>query len=382
MNPMQSRRSWLKSSLGLTAGLMITPALADQLLAAPVSRAEDSFMWLSPPNGKLIRLGSNENPYGPSAKARAAIEQAAGEFNRYPFNQVNELRSLIAQKEGVDPEYILIANGSSETLCLAGLAASLEGGSVLSAFPTFRSLMDYAVKFNARWDRVDLDDYHVHNLEAMAAAVKGDTRLMFVCNPNNPTGTVLDAGRLRSFVIEMAKKTIVFMDEAYLEFLEPHEQQSMVELVKQGHNVIVSRTFSKVNGLAGLRIAHAIAHPDMVKKLAKYQMGVVNNQAALAAAKASLGDDEFASLTRNKNNEALNYFQNYLDRKKWFHGKSRTNCVLFPAPKDGKMILAETEKRGFQIRIWDYQQREWCRVSIGTLEEMKAFTKVFDEVVA
>lgn len=156
----------------------------------------------------------------------------------------------------------------------------------------------------------------------------------------------------------------------------------MVDLVKQGHNVIVSRTFSKVHGLAGLRIAHAIAHPDMVKKLSKYQMGVVNNQAALAAARVSLQDTDFPALTRAKNNEALNYFQSYLDKKKWFHGKSRTNCVLFPAPKDGKTILAETEKRGFQIRIWDYQQREWCRVSIGTLDEMKAFTKVFDEVVA
>lgn len=382
MNTLQSRRNWLKSSLGLTAGLMITPALADQLLAAPVSRAEESLMWLSPPNGKLVRLGSNENPYGPSARARAAIQEAMGEFNRYPFEQVNQLRALIAEKEGVSADHILIANGSSETLCLAGMAAVLEGGSVLSAFPTFRSLMDYAVKFNARWDRVDLDEYHVHNLEAMAAAVKADTRMMFVCNPNNPTGTVVESGKLRSFVVEMAKKTTVFMDEAYLEFLEPSEQQSMVDLVKQGHNVIVSRTFSKVHGLAGLRIAHAIAHPDTVKKLSKYQMGVVNNQAALAAARVSLQDRDFAALTRSKNNEALNYFQSYLDKKKWFHGKSRTNCVLFPAPKDGKTILAETEKRGFQIRIWDYQQREWCRVSIGTLDEMKAFTKVFDEVVA
>jgi len=382
MNTLQSRRNWLKSSLGLTAGLMITPALADQLLAAPVSRAEESLMWLSPPNGKLVRLGSNENPYGPSARARAAIQEAMSEFNRYPFGQVNQLRALIAEKEGVSADHILIANGSSETLCLAGMAAALEGGSVLSAFPTFRSLMDYAVKFNARWDRVDLDEYHVHNLEAMAAAVKADTRMMFVCNPNNPTGTVLESGKLRNFVVEMATKTTVFMDEAYLEFLEPSEQQSMVDLVKQGHNVIVSRTFSKVHGLAGLRIAHAIAHPDMVKKLSKYQMGVVNNQAALAAARVSLQDTEFPALTRAKNNEALNYFQSYLDKKKWFHGKSRTNCVLFPAPKDGKTILAETEKRGFQIRIWDYQQREWCRVSIGTLDEMKAFTKVFDEVVA
>ncbi len=375
-----SRRDWFKSTLTLSAGFGLSTILADQLLAAPVSRAEQ----LHTPKvlGKLIRLGSNENPYGPSAKARKALDESMSEFNRYAFDTINEFKKIIAEKEGVSPEHILIANGSSETLCLAGMGVSLEGGAVLSAFPTFRSLMEYAEKLKGRWDRVDLDEYHVHNLEALASAMKSDTRLMFVCNPNNPTGTIVESGKLRNFCIEMAKKTTVFMDEAYLELLEPSEQHSMVELVKAGHNVIVSRTFSKVYGLAGLRIAYCIAHPDMIKKLSWYQMGPVINQAGLAAAKASLFDADFANMTRKKNNEAMQYFTQYLDSKGWFHGKSRTNCILFPAPKEGKTILEETEKRGFQIRVWDYQQKEWCRVSIGTMEEMKLFTKAFDEVTA
>ncbi|HNU43526.1 MAG TPA: aminotransferase class I/II-fold pyridoxal phosphate-dependent enzyme, partial [Cyclobacteriaceae bacterium] len=210
---------------------------------------------------------------------------------------------------------------------------------------------------------------------------KPDTRLMFLCNPNNPTGTVIEGKKYLDFCQEMSKKTLVFSDEAYLEFLEPDEQQSAVELVRKGHNVMVSRTFSKVYGLAGLRLGYAIAQPDVIKKISKYQMGPVINQAGLAAAKASLNDVAFAKLTRSKNNEALNFFQQYLDKKGWFHGQSRTNCVLFPAPKDGKTILAETMKRGFQIRVWDFQGKEWCRVSIGTLNEMKAFVKAFDEVV-
>lgn len=372
-----NRRQWFKSTLALT-GAAVSVSWADQLLAAPVSEAERLFV---PANGKLVRLGSNENPYGPSALARKAVQESMNEFNRYAFEAVNDFKKVLAEKEGVTPDHILVVNGSSETLCLAGMAASLEGGSVLSAFPTFRSLMDYSVKLNARWDKVDLDDYHVHNLEALANAVKPDTRLMFICNPNNPTGTLLEGQKLYDFMLEMSKKTLVFSDEAYLEFLEPHEQRSMVELVKQGHNVLVSRTFSKVYGLAGLRIGYAIGKPDLIKKLSGYQMSIIN-QAALGAAKVSLNDKAFAKLTRDKNNEALTYFQNYLDGKKWFHGKSRTNCVLFPAPKDGKTILAETEKRGYQIRIWDYQGKEWCRVSIGTMEEMKGFVKAFDEVVA
>lgn len=373
-----SRRAWLKT-IGITAGALATTSWSGKLLAAPVSRAEENFTFA---NGtKLVRLGSNENPYGPSPAARKAITDAMGEFNRYAFDAVGELKKILAEKEGVTPEHIMVVNGSSESLCVAGMGSALEGGAVLSAFPTFRSLMDYAEKLKARWDKVDLDEYHVHNLDALASAMKSDTRLLYVCNPNNPTGTAVDGIKFLEFCREMSQKTFVFADEAYLEFLEPSEQRSVVELVKQGHNVMVSRTFSKVAGLAGLRIGYSIAHPDVIKKLSRFQMGPVINQAALAAAKVALNDTEFATMTRTKNNEALNYFQNYLDSKKLFHGKSRANCVLFTAPKDGKTILAETEKRGYQIRVWDYQGKEWCRVSIGTLAEMKGFTKAFDEVI-
>ncbi|HEY3429942.1 MAG TPA: histidinol-phosphate transaminase, partial [Cyclobacteriaceae bacterium] len=289
----------------------------------------------------------------------------------------------IAAKEGVSPEHIMLGCGSSEILCLAGLSVQLEGGAVLSAYPVFRLLMDYAAKFNARWDKINLDDYLVHDLDALAAAVKPDTKMVFVVNPNNPSGTLVDAQKLKNFCIETSKKATVFADEAYIEFLEPAQQQSMVELVKAGNtNVIVSRTFSKVYGLAGSRVGYAIAHPDLIKKMTKYQMWGTMNQFGVAAAKASLTDEEFVKRTRKLNAEAREFFTKYLNSKKWFYGKSYANVVLFPAPKPGKQILEETEKKGFQIRVWDYLDKEWCRVSIGTLDEMKAFTKAFDEVVS
>ncbi|MCU0358962.1 MAG: histidinol-phosphate aminotransferase family protein [Cyclobacteriaceae bacterium] len=379
---MTSRRQWLKAALAAGAGLPLSLSLAEQLMAAPVSRAERLHGIEPLVNGKLIRLGSNENPYGPSEKARKAIIESMSEGNRYAHGVVQELRTTIAQREGVSPEHILIGAGSSELLCLTGMTAGLEGGAVLSAYPTFRLLMDYAVKFKARWDRVDLDDKMVHNLNAMASAVKSDTKIIFVVNPNNPTGTLLDNQQLKNFCIDMAKKATVFVDEAYVEFLDYPEQHTMVGLVKQGHNVIVSRTFSKVYGLAGLRVGYLIGQPDTLKKMAERQIWGNNNQAGLAAAKASLDDKDFVQMTKKKNAEARDYFCKYLDSKKYFYGKSYANVVLFPAPKDGKMILEETEKRGFQIRVWDYQDKEWCRVSIGTLDEMKAFTKAFDQVVA
>lgn len=379
---MTTRRQWLKSALAAGAGLPLSITLANQLMAAPVSCAE----WLHGieplNNGKLIRLGSNENPYGPSEKARKAILESMAEGNRYAHDVARSLRDVIAKKEGVDAEYVLMGCGSSELLCLTGMAAGLEGGSVLSAFPTFRLLMDYAQKFNARWDQVNLDEYMVHNLEAMASAVKSDTRIIFVVNPNNPTGTVLDHTKLRNFCIEMAKKAIVFVDEAYVEFLDQYEKQSMVSLVKEGHNVIVCRTFSKIYGLAGLRIGYMMGQPDTLREIGARQVWGNNNQAGLAAARASLEDLDFVKMTRKKNAEARQHLFNYLDSKKWAYGKSVANVVFFPAPKDGKTILEETEKRGFQIRVWDYDNKEWCRVSIGTLEEMKAFTKAFDAVVS
>lgn len=379
---MTSRRQWLKSALAAGAGLPLSLTLANELMAAPVSRAE----WLhgiEPKNlNQLVRLGSNENPYGPSEKARKAIVASISEGNRYAHGVAQDLRKVIAAREGVAPENVLLGGGSSELLCLTGMSVGLEGGSVLSAFPTFRLLMDYAQKFNARWDQVNLDDNMVHNLEAMASAVKGDTKIIFVVNPNNPTGTVLDIEKLKSFCIETGKLATVFVDEAYIEFLDQYESKSMVQLVKEGHNVLVCRTFSKIYGLAGLRIGYLIGQPDTLKKIASKQMWGNYNQAGLAAASASLEDKEFVAMTRKKNAEARQHLFNYLDSKKWSYGKSLANVVFFPAPIDGTTILEQTEKKGYQIRVWDYAGKEWCRVSIGTLDEMKGFTKVFDQVIA
>lgn len=379
---MTTRRQWLKSALAAGAGLPLSLTLANELMATPVSRAE----WLhgiEPKNlNQLVRLGSNENPYGPSEKARKAIVASISEGNRYAHGVAQDLRKIIATREGVAPENVLLGGGSSELLCLTGMSVGLEGGSVLSAFPTFRLLMDYAQKFNARWDQVNLDDKMVHNLEAMTSAVKGDTKIIFVVNPNNPTGTVLDIEKLKSFCIETGKRATVFVDEAYIEFLDQYESKSMVQLVKEGHNVIVCRTFSKIYGLAGLRIGYLIGQPDTLKKIASKQMWGNYNQAGLAAAAASLEDKDFVAMTRKKNAEARQHLFNYLDSKKWSYGKSVANVVFFPAPIDGKTILEQTEKKGYQIRVWDYAGKEWCRVSIGTLEEMKGFTKAFDQVIA
>jgi len=382
MKTQLNRRDWFKTSLALTAGFAVTPAFVDNLMAAPVSEAERAFFKQGKTAGAKVRLNSNENPYGPSEKAKKAVMQILSEGNRYAFNELEDLKKTIAQKEGVDPSFILLGAGSGELLCQTGIAYGLEGGRVLSAYPTFTLLMNYAERMNATWDKVDLNEKLEFDYEKLLSAIKSDTRLVFSCNPNNPTGTVVDSNIVKSFCEEASKKTLVYADEAYIEFLEPSEQKSMVQLIERAPNVIVSKTFSKIYGLAGLRIGYIVAHPDVLKKVGKYGDTISPSQTALAAAKASLGDEEFMKMTREKNAAARKILTNYLDSKKIFYGNPRTNVLLFPAPKDGKTILTQLEEKGFLIRVWEYQQKEWCRVSIGTADEMKTFVKTFDEVIA
>lgn len=377
-----SRRDWFKSSLALTAGFAVTPALVQNLMAAPVSEAERAFFKQGKVAGAKVRLNSNENPYGPSEKAKKAVMQVLSEGNRYAFNELDELKKIIAQKEGVDPSFILLGAGSGELLCQTGIAYGLEGGRVLSAYPTFTLLMNYAQQMNATWDKVDLNEKLEFDYNKLLSAIKSDTRLVFSCNPNNPTGTVVDASIVKSFCEEASKKTLVYADEAYIEFLEPAEQKSMVQLVQSTPNIVISKTFSKIYGLAGLRIGYIVAHPDVLKKVGKYGDTISPSQTALAAAKASLGDEDFMKMTREKNAVARKVLTDYLDSKKIYYGKPRTNVLLFPAPKDGKTILTQLDEKGFLIRIWEYQQKEWCRVSIGTADEMKSFIKAFEEVTA
>lgn len=376
-----NRRDWFKSSLALTAGFTFGPSLAERLMAGPMSRAEKLFFEKGRSTAK-VRLNSNENPYGPSAKAKQAVLDILSEGNRYAFAEMAELKNIIARKEGVDPSYILLGAGSGELLCQTGIAFGLEGGRVLSAFPTFQLLMNYAASMGATWNKVDLNDKLEYDYEALASAIKSDTRLVFSCNPNNPTGTAVSDSIVRGFCETASKKTLVYADEAYLEFLEPSQQKSMVPLTQNNPNVVVSKTFSKIYGLAGLRIGYVVGHPDTLKRISKFGDTISPSQTAIAAAKASLGDEDFMKLTREKNAVARKVLTDYLDQKKVAYGKPVTNVLLFPAPKDGQTILTRLDEKGYLIRIWEYKNREWCRVSIGTEEEMKGFVKAFDEVVA
>jgi histidinol-phosphate aminotransferase len=377
---MTNRRNWLKTTLALTAGLPLGASLAERLMAAPMSEAEKIFFASKPFAPAKIRLDSNENPYGPSEKVREAIIKMLTETNRYPFQATRDFKEVLALKEGVTADHIAVGAGSADLLSATGAAFSLEGGRILSGFPTFPMLMGYAEVFKATWDKVNVNDALKYDYEALASQIKSDTRLVFVCNPNNPTGTLVDPAIVKAFCEEVSKKVPVFSDEAYLEFLEPSQQVSMAELVKRGENVIVSRTFSKVFGIAGLRVGYLVGKPDLIRKIARNQPGIPNNQIGLAAARVCLSDNAFVEMSRKKNSEARKHLTEYLDKKGYVFGKSETNFVMFDPKADGLQTLNKLAERGIAIRVVDFKEKQWLRVSIGTLEEMKVFTKTFDEV--
>lgn len=375
-----NRRQWFKSAAATTSALVITPALVQQLMAAPLSKAEAAIEQNNVA-GK-IRLGSNENPYGPSTKARQAVMQILDEGNRYPFDALEKLREVLAKKEGVTPDHIHISAGSGSLLCQAATAYGIDGGSIMSGFPTFPVLMNYATVFNCKWDKINLNEKLEYDYDLIANSIKPDTRLIVICNPNNPTGTLVDPAKVKSFCEEVSKRVAIFSDEAYLEFLEPAQQVSMIDLVKKGANVIVCRTFSKIYGLAGLRLGYLVAKPAIIQKIEKYGGDIPMSQTGISAAIASLGDDSFMQMVRAKNAEARGVLTQYLDSKGIFYGKSQTNFVFFKAPASGRTILEKLNEKGYLIRIWDYKQTEWCRVSIGTQDEMKGFVKAFQEVIS
>jgi histidinol-phosphate aminotransferase len=381
MATMNTRRDWLKTTLAMAAGLPLGASLANQLMAAPVSQAERDYFGFNPllPPMK-IRLGSNENPYGPSEKAKQAIQATLAEANRYPFQVVSEFKKTLAAHEDVTADHILIGAGSGDLLCATGAAFSLEGGRILSGFPTFPMLMSYAEVFKATWDKVNMNDQLAYDYDAVAKEIKSDTKLVFICNPNNPTGTLVDPKIVKGFTEEVSKKVTVFSDEAYIEFLEPSQQVSMVDLVKKGSNVIVSRTFSKIYGLAGLRVGYIVAKPEIIRKIQKNQPGIPNNQLAIAAAKASLGDTGFMEMSRKKNTEARKILTDYLDKKGYFYGKSVTNFVMFDSKSDAQGKLNQLAQQGIAIRVWDYKGMQWLRVSVGTSEDMKTFVKAYDQI--
>lgn len=368
------RRQWLR-----TAGL----AGAFSLIGgAKAFATEPTLLRIASNNTPKtpIRLSSNENPYGPSDKVKQAVLDGFSEACRYPFALSRELTDLIAQKHGVPSDHVVLTAGSTEGLKVAGLTYGLHGGEIVAADPTFLALLDYAEQFGAYIHKVPVDENLAHDIDAMEKRLTGNTRLVFVCNPNNPTGTLLSASKMKSFCENLSKKTVVFADEAYFDYITEPSYPSMVELVKQGLNVIVSRTFSKVYGMAGIRIGYLIARPDIARRLQDNCMANASVP-AIYAAKAAMQDNAFYKFSLQKNTECLSLMYKTLDELKMPYVKSHANFVFFNSGKDVIEMNKIMAAKGIMVGRPFPPLTKWLRVSTGKVEEVEAFLKVLKEVV-
>ncbi|MBC7788319.1 MAG: histidinol-phosphate aminotransferase family protein [Anaerolineae bacterium] len=367
-----NRRRWLvTSSAAAGAGLL---AGRSALAALPKRELEPAIRALP------IRLHFNENPYGISPKARAATSAAFGESGQYDSPAMEELAALIAEQEKVPADHVFVASGSSEVLALAGLAYGLAGGEVVAPAPTFEGLTGYVRAVGGYVHDVPVNDKMVLDLDAMDRRTTGAVRLVFVCNPNNPTGTIVPGDKLRAFCESASRRAVVFVDEAYHEFVEDPSHRSMVSMVRDGHNVIVSRTASKIHGMAGLRIGFGIARPDIIRRLQGLMMSFPNVLAARAAI-ASYRDPEYQALSRSRTREAKRYLYGVLDDMKLKYVPSHTNFVLFHTGKPIQAVHKAMLEKGVMVGRPFPPFMDWCRVSMGTMDEMKLFASAFREVM-
>ena len=244
-----------------------------------------------------ILLCWNENPYGPSPAARAAIAKSIADSCRYPDDENPGLVNLLAEKEGFGPNHIVTGTGSGELLRALGLLAAREHGEIVAAEPTYAELTEYAQHTGAILKWVPVDKQLRHDLGAMRAAVSAKTRLVYICNPNNPTGTMVDAAAIAAFVAALPDHVTTVIDEAYLEFVEG--ATSSASLVRGPKRVVVLRTFSKLHGMAGVRCGYGIARPEVIEEISAARM-TTPNVFAVRGALASLGDKEFLADCRRR----------------------------------------------------------------------------------
>ncbi len=357
-----SRRNLLAQS-----GLLLGAAALD-LRAQPASEQNRSRT-----STQLVRLIANENPYGPGPKAREALRTAVAESWKYSFRQEGRLRELIAEREGVKPKQIMIAAGSSELLKIAGLLYGRTGGEVVAAKPTFNLLTSYARELGCSLQEVELDQEMRHDLGEMRQRITEATRLIYICNPNNPTGTLVNGPELHKFITEVSTRTPVLVDEAYLDLSDRWTEHTAVPHVIAEDNVIVTRTFSKLHGMAGLRIGYAIARPDIIKQLERFRMSILNLP-GLRAATASYQDLEFLEFSREKIQEGLKITTDLLDELNLPYARSWGNFIFFDTGGSVREFSAAMRENGIQIGRSYAPYKSWVRVSMGTVEDMQIFS--------
>jgi len=341
---------------------------------------EEVARELNLPANQIIKLASNENPFGPSPLALAAMQKVLANLNLYPDGNAFYLKQKLAEKLGITPANLVLGNGSNEIIEFIGHAYFAPGVDIIVSQFCFAIYPLVAKMFGANVVVVPAKN-HGHDLPAMLKAITPQTRVIFVANPNNPTGTLAPREEVIEFVNDVPDDVLLVMDEAYIEFLD--DAVDLVSLIRLGvrKNLILMRTFSKIYGLAGLRIGYGIGNPELISALEKIRQPFNVNLLAQAAALAALDDDEHVRKTRQNNFNGLEFFMKAFRELKLEYVPSFANFILVRVG-EGQKVFDAMQKQGVIVRpMGGYQLPEWIRISVGTPQENERSLKVLKAVL-
>ena len=357
-----NRRSALRGVLMGAAGLALSPITLSQIHI---------------PAGQ-IRLVFNENPYGPSPKALEAVAKILPKTAYYPGAIEQDLPALFVERHRLNPDQVFLASGSNEGLQAAMMAFGKQG-KVISPSLTYSDHLAYAERLGIAVERIPLREDMSIDLDAMARAVDDTVGLVYLCNPNNPTGMAIDGDELRAFCRELSPRVPILIDEAYNELTDKPDYTSMIDLVREGANVLITRTFSKIFGMAGLRVGYGMGHPDMVKVIKDHVMAWPNG-VGLYAAYHSYLDDAFIDFSRQKILQGRAMVNATFRR----HGieplPSQTNFVHADIGRNASEFKKEMAANHVIIRGAYDGYANYSRVSMGRIEELEVFDQVFSRL--
>lgn len=378
MHKSLSRRMFLQGTTAAFSAATIG-GLASSAAAKEISRPTPIY---GPPPG-VAKLNANENPYGPSPAALKAMMEASQKGAYYVYDSVARLKSMIAERHGLTPDHITLGSGSSAGLAAAAIAAA-QKGSILGP-DLFWDTTSRVVEIQEIGEikRLPKIESLAIDLDAMYAAIDDSISMVQVTNPNNPTGMLIDPVAMRNFCIKASKKCTVLADEAYNELTDNSDANTVIPLIKQGHDVIVARTFSKIYGLAGMRVGYLIAQPEKIEEMERYGLGWYGlNQAGLAAAIACYEDQQFMDYCRAKVKEARELVGAAVKENGLTALPSVTNFMFVDlGDLNAETFRAEMQKENVLIRGIYRDYTNWSRVSMGRIEDVQKYASALPKVL-
>lgn len=330
---------------------------------------------------RVVKLSMNENPLGPSPKAIAAMEKALRSLNCYSDCEGHELKEKICARLGVTGEQVILSNGADEMIFLAAHAFVEPGDEVMIPFPTFGSYFWASALAGARILQVPLKDFCI-DTRSILSALTEKTRLIFLCNPNNPTGTIVQRRELEYFLEHVSEKIVVVLDEAYVDYVMSQDYVSGVKFINSYPNLLVIRTFSKIHSLASARVGYGVGTPEMISVINHCRLPFNVNYIGLAGAAASIDDTEHLHRSRMLNYEGKKYLEQQLKRLGCSVVPSDTNFLFVDTGVDSRLLMEQLMKKGIVIRPGDgYKMPTYMRISVGLPEDCHFLIESLEEIL-